>query len=480
MLPNTLTFVDLETTGGRVIGDRIIEVGIIRVENGSIVGKFNSLINPETHVSPFIEQLTGINSEELTSAPTFEQVKDTILELLADSVFVAHNVRFDYAFMRNELRRYECAFTAKQLCTVRLSQLLFPEYPRHNLDSIIERFKIACVNRHRAFDDAQVIYEFYHKIIKQFPEDHLFPVFQKLLKKPSIPPRLVSMVDELPESAGVYMFYDKDNAPLYVGKSVSIRDRVLSHFSSDYSTSRQMDMCQEIDRIECYPTSGELGALLRESHMIKSVQPIYNRQLRNASRLTALKKTTNDDGYDTVQVETLTHIDPDTLSSVFAITRSQKQAKEYLRDLAKKNSLCEKLLGLQKTKSACFAHHLGWCKGACVGKELPVAYNIRLLSAFAKTKIQRWPFDGPIKITEKDEFTGRTDYFIIDKWCLLGVFEEGVDAPDINYSSYKFDYDIYKILKKYIINPYNQKNIKALSDQEVRAMPLGNTVISSL
>ncbi|PIZ64583.1 hypothetical protein CO051_01130 [Candidatus Roizmanbacteria bacterium CG_4_9_14_0_2_um_filter_39_13] len=142
----TYSFVDIETTGTSTRHDRIIEIGILRVENDKIVKKYNQLINPETHVSPFITQITGIIPDDLEDAPTFEIVKDEVYELLRDSIFVAHNVRFDHGFLKNEFKRFDMQFSMKQLCTVRLSRTLFPEHRHHNLDAIIERFNITCTN----------------------------------------------------------------------------------------------------------------------------------------------------------------------------------------------------------------------------------------------------------------------------------------------------------------------------------------------
>jgi DNA polymerase-3 subunit epsilon len=326
MLPKTFSFVDIETTGGRVTSDRIIDIGILRVEDGKITQKFESLVNPETYLPPFIEELTGIHADELENAPTFSQIKDTILELLADSVFVAHNVRFDYGFLRNEFRRYEYSYTARNLCTVRLSQLLFPQYPRHNLDSILERFNIQCKRRHRAFDDAAAIVEFYQKAQTMVEPELFEQVLTRLLKKPTIPPRIqTEYVEKLPESAGVYLFFNKDRAPLYVGKSVNIRDRVVSHFANDHTSSREMDMTSEIDHIETCVTAGELGALLTESQLIKSMQPLYNRMLRQSRKLTALKKVITDEGFHTVKIETLDSLSPQDLPETLAVVRSKRR-----------------------------------------------------------------------------------------------------------------------------------------------------------
>src|SRR4051794_18306176 len=116
MLPTRLAFVDIETTGGRSFYDRIIEIGIIRVEDNEVVQTYHSLINPETHLPPEIEILTGITQKDLENAPTFRQIKTDILESLIDCVFVAHNVRFDYGFLKNEFSREEITFSAKHFC----------------------------------------------------------------------------------------------------------------------------------------------------------------------------------------------------------------------------------------------------------------------------------------------------------------------------------------------------------------------------
>jgi len=167
----TYSFVDIETTGTSARHDRVIEIGILRVENDMIVKKYNQLINPETHVSPFITQITGITPDDLEDAPTFEIVKDEVYELLQNTVFVAHNVRFDHGFLKNEFKRFDMKLSMKQLCTVQLSRRLYSQFKQHNLNSIIARFGFDCNNRHRAFDDAEVLWDFYQKILSEFSEN---------------------------------------------------------------------------------------------------------------------------------------------------------------------------------------------------------------------------------------------------------------------------------------------------------------------
>lgn len=161
MLPQKIAFVDIETTGTSLRSDRIIEIGVLRVENNQVIDTYRSLVNPETYVPAEIEGLTGIRQEDLENAPTFPTIKKDLLNILGDCIFAAHNVRFDYGFVRSELKREGVAYRAKNLCTVKLSRSLFPRFKRHSLDAVMERCGISCENRHRAFDDAQVIWEFY-------------------------------------------------------------------------------------------------------------------------------------------------------------------------------------------------------------------------------------------------------------------------------------------------------------------------------
>ncbi len=461
MTTESLAIVDVETTGGTSTYDRIIEIGILRIENGKVVKTLDMLINPQTHVSPFIENLTGINAALLEDAPTFHELKDEIYDILKDAIFVAHNSRFDYSFIKNEFKRQNVSYRSKQLCTVKLSRLLFPRFKRHSLDNIIERFGIDCDARHRAFSDAKVVWEFLQKVPVMVDEEKVQKAYLNVIKKPSLPPHLLAgEVDRLPESAGVYIFFGDGEIPLYIGKSIDIKDRVLSHFSNDTENSRELEITQQIKRIESIRTAGELGALILESELVKKLQPIYNRKLRYTRRLTYFEKKENKDGYFSVVTKSTNEIEVDHVENVLAILKSQKQASAMLSSLVKEFSLCEKLLGIRSSSGACFSHHLGWCKGACVNKENPALYNARFIMAFSKTKLYNWPFKGPILIKEKND--DMEEGLIFDKWCYLGKYEEVLNSEK-NTDMVLTDFDVYKILRSFL---NDSKNVKKIYDFE--------------
>lgn len=463
-LPQKLAFVDVETTGARW-SDRIIEIGILRVEDGKITQKLNTLINPDCHVPPEITELTGITSAELEFAPTFGQIKREVQEILDDCVFVAHNVRFDYSFIRNEFKREEMSFKSKHFCTVKLSRHLFPEFRHHNLDSLIERFNFKCKNRHRAYDDAEVLWKFYQHILKNFSKEEVLLAISKAIKKPSVPLNIApEILDNLPDSPGVYIFYGKGGCPLYVGKSVNLHDRVLSHFSSDHASTTEMKISQQIESIEVIETAGELGALIKESSLIKEMKPLYNRKLRHSKVMTVLKNIRTKNDYQSVKFADSTEIDFNHLEDIYGTFRNLKSAKQFLIYLAKEFELCEKLLGVDNTNQACFGYRLGRCKGACVNKENPAKYNLRFIEAFLNKKIRPWPFESPIIIEEKDELGKKSEGFLIDKWCYLGSVKANGELKDGKMENEViFDVDTYKILLSYLASTKNQRNIKILN-----------------
>jgi len=454
MLPTALSFVDIEATGANPVTGRIIEIGILRVENNQLIKTYKTLINPQRYIEPFIQNLTGITHEALENAPTFAQVKDEIIEVLEGSIFVAHNVRFDYGFLRNEFKRFDHSFSLKHFCTVKLARLLYPGHQRYNLDSIIERFNIVCENRHRAFDDAKVLWEFYQKAFQEIPQDMFAKAVSIALKRSSIPLGISQeKLDSLPQTPGVYIFYGENGMPLYIGKSVNVHGRVLSHFSSDHMSSTEMKIAQQVTNIETFSTAGELGALFLESTLIKKQQPLFNRKLRHARKLIALKKIITTGGYNTIEEIDGNEVTIDVLGNIVGIFTSQKQVKDFLYELCKIYGLCPKMFGLEKGKGACFSYQLEKCSGACVGKVSPLKYNLKFDEAFYQHRIKPWPFKGPIMIKEKgdplDEDT-KHEHFVVDKWCLIGSMKIEQDELSDIQQDYQFDFDTYKILRSYL------------------------------
>lgn len=468
-----LAIVDVETTGAASHYHRIIEIAVLRIHHGKLVEKYSTLLDPERSISPFIENLTGIRNKDLAGAPTFSQVKDRLYDLLDGAIFVAHNARFDYSFIREEFDREKINYSAKRLCTMRLSKTLFPDLKKHNLDSIIERFGIMCADRHRAEGDASALWDFLKKLIEEVDGKDLKKTLNKILKTPTLPPLLDErLIKSLPETYGVYTFFDENGNPLYVGKSVNIRSRVLSHFSGDQESAKEQALCRQVIDIQAITTSGELGALLLESHLIKRLLPLYNRKSRSHKKLVVMKKGRNENDYGTIRLEYLRNIRSNDLSSIVGIFKSMKQAKNFLWNIARGYTLCPRILGVEKGKGECSYTQLQRCNGACNGSEQADAYNTRFDLAFAGRRVMPWPFTGPILIEEKNEAGNAGELFIVDNWCLLGCFrfEEGGTKRCLLEGGDIFDYDGYKILRDYLIKSRKRIHLKQLTVDEAASI----------
>ena len=447
MFPDPAAFVDLETTGMTAGGDRVTEVGIVRIDGGRAT-EWSSLVNPECSIPPAIQALTGITHAMIANAPTFAGIASEVATRIAGCVFVAHNARFDYGFLKHEFGRLGQAFTAKVLCTVKLSRRLFADAARHNLDSLIERHRLSSDDRHRALGDARILWAFIQALYRDRPADEIDAAVGRILRTPSLPPNLpTGALDAIPESPGIYRFYGLNPMPLYVGKSINLRERVASHFSSDYRSANDLRLSAELVRIEFEETAGELGALLHESQLVKSLFPAYNRRLRRRTDLIALGVMAEPSPPDYLRADV---IEPRDLHGLYGPFNSRRAARETLRDLAAEAALCWRLLGLERRAGPCFARQIKKCAGACVGAETLAAHHLRFRQALAPYALRQWPYDGIVSVQETSLTGERTDVHLFRDWCWLGTADDPsalhalLDAPP----RAAFDLDIYRILCK--------------------------------
>ena len=482
-----LAFVDLETSGATANFDRITEVGIVTVNPDGGVDEWSTLVNPGVRIPLFIESLTGISNAMVENAPPFEHIAAEVLRRLEGRLFIAHNVRFDHGFLRQELARLGHKFRPRLLCTVKLSRTLYPQQRRHNLDSLIERHQLECGARHRALGDAQVLWQFVKVVQKEFDAGVIANAINIQLQTPTLPPGLpADALEDLPYGPGVYLFHDERNAPLYVGKSVKLRSRVLSHFAGDHSSSKDMRISQQVARIECIETAGELGALLTEACLVKQLLPVHNRMLRRSQDLCVFLWSPGELSSDAPKLARASDIDPLHLGDTFGVFRSKRKALEALQAIADEYGLCPQLLGLEPggTRPAdkganirnrpCFAHQIHKCRGACCGKETLAAHNLRLLEALTKLRLKAWPYKGRIGIRESSEDAQRTDIHVIDHWCYLGTVRSEPELFDHLATRMQpvFDIDTYRILIRFLERKRGNLEIVPLGESATRPLAL--------
>jgi DNA polymerase-3 subunit epsilon len=459
----SLAFVDIETTGSHFDRDRITEIGIKSLIRGE-VEMWESLLNPQTYIPQNIQRLTGIRPDMVENQPVFEELAQDLKAQLEGKIFVAHNARFDYGFIKASFKRMGIDFRPKVLCTVKLSRLLFPGQARHNLDTIIHAHDLKVSARHRALGDADLLLQFWHVCEKLVGPERLLKAVNQLIGNASLPPNIdQALIDSIPDTPGCYIFYGENKTPLYIGKSISLRSRVMGHFQSALTQRKEMKLSLQVRDIDWIDTAGELSALLLESQLIKERMPSMNIKLRRSKDLCAWSLEQSPEGVLTPILVGHRDLSPGLQENLYGLFYSKREAHSYLKAVAKKYRLCEALLGLEKRieDKPCFGFQVRQCNGACIGASPIELHNLQLKTVFEAYRVQVWPYKGPIAIQEGGAM------LVIDKWCYLGTAINEDELSELASSGdVEFDLDVYKILKKALSGPY-KKQVRLLQSPEL-------------
>lgn len=449
LLPEPLVFCDLETTGANFINDRIIEIGLVQVdENG--VREWSALVNPGTSISSFITGLTGIDTAMVALAPNFEQLAPLVAEKLRGRLFIAHNARFDYGFLKREFKRLGIDFRGPSLCTVKLSRKLFPRYHRHNLDTLVERHGLKVGERHRALADARVLWDLWQHWHEVLPPETIHQAVAVIVGRPELPPQLDNaLIDDLPEALGAYALYGENDEILQVKRSTNIRQQVLALFSVEHRSSA---LARNTWRIEWRETAGELGARLQE---IK----LAGKQRKPVDELCSWQLTEHGKGDFRPLLVFARNLDFGVANNLFGLYKNRREAINALCKIADVHRLCYGQLGLEDFRQGdpCAAYKQKTCRGTCVGKEILSLHSARLMAALAKFKVNTWPYRGPVGLLESDEFGMRTDFHLIDHWRYLGtvhqeeaLVERMAESKNESRENIPFSPDIYRVLNKFL------------------------------
>lgn len=370
------SIIDIETTGTSQGGERITEIAVYNHDGTRITEEFSTLVNPEKKIPYRITQMTGISNQMVADAPRFCEIARKVLEMTEGRIFVAHNVGFDYGFVRQEYKNLGYDFSRDKLCTVRLSRKLVPGRPSYSLGNICADLGILINGRHRAAGDALAT-------VKLF--EHLLSIDSDPMKVNlkgtgcSVPE---SLIRALPEETGVYYFYNITGEIIYIGKSRNIHDRVVQHMHN-VSTRKALEMRYAVQDISYELTGSDLAAQLLESEEIKRHMPLYNRQQRRIGFNIGIYSGYNPQGYLCLKAHKIKEEE-----SPVTTFNSMAAAKRALFELSERHRLCQKLCGVYHTKGACFQHGIGLCDGACLGKEDVEAYNARVEEAIAPVKFR--------------------------------------------------------------------------------------------
>lgn len=372
------TIIDVETTGQT---NRITEISIFKFDGKKVVDEFTSLVNPESVIPYYITTLTGIDNAMVANAPTFAEIAQQVLDITEDTIFVAHNVNFDYNVIRNEFKAIDKDFRRKKLCTIRLSRKLLPGHKSYSLGKISKDLNITIEGRHRARGDAEATVTLFKILLAQENAETVFNSFlKKTSKEGALPSHLPTEVfNKIPNTPGIYYFKDKKGKIIYIGKAIDLKKRVLSHFYS--KAQKSLDMCRETADIDFELSGSELLALLMEDAAIKQHYPEYNQLAKRNLKNYAVFSYTDRKG--------VIHLAYNTLKSSpnpLKIFSNIRQCRAYVEELCFLFNLCPKYCHLQEGVQACNHHKISTCNGICRDNEAPEVYNKRVNQAIQYIK----------------------------------------------------------------------------------------------
>lgn len=376
--------VDIETTGTYAAAHSITEISIHVFDGNKVVEKFETLVNPKQPIPHYIQAFTGITNEMVQSAPRFAEVAKTVYGILHNKIFVAHNVNFDYSFIKGHLAEEGYSLNTKKLCTVRLSRKIFPGFQSYSLGNLCHSLSIQLSDRHRAGGDAQATVQVFEKLLQNDKDQIIGKSLQRSSKEQCLPPNVPKEhFDKLPFCPGVYYFHDQKQKVIYVGKALNIRNRVNSHFSNNSESRQKQNFIRHTYSISFQPCATELMACILESSEIKRLWPVFNYSQKRWEDEFGIFMYEDQNGYLRLGIE-----------------KNKKQIKPIhtfhylveghtiLRKLIERYNLCPKLCFLQTDLTTCEGIKNHACYGACEQKETPSDYNQRLLQAIESLNTQ--------------------------------------------------------------------------------------------
>ncbi|MBS1731125.1 MAG: GIY-YIG nuclease family protein [Bacteroidetes bacterium] len=275
--------VDIETTGSFASQNGITEIAIILFNGHKVEERFTSLVQPGCPIPKFVSHLTGITQEMVAGAPLFSEIAWKVFQLLNNRIFIAHNVNFDYSFIKYHLQESGFDWNAKKLCTLKLSREVFPGLQKYGLGSLCRSLDIQIENRHRAGGDADATCILFDKILRKGGEKIIQQYFKKENRAQILPPNLpAGHLNQLPASPGVYYFHNEKEKIIYTGKAKSLKSRVVGHFTGFNTSKKRQDFLRKIYAVSFTECATELAASILECIDIKKNWPEYNISQKNA------------------------------------------------------------------------------------------------------------------------------------------------------------------------------------------------------
>jgi DNA polymerase III subunit epsilon len=418
--------VDIETTGGHASANGITEIAICIHNGKKVIERYTTLVNPKRDIPIYISALTGITNQMVEKAPPFEDVAHDIYHLLNNKIFVAHNVNFDYSFVRHNLLAAGYDLQSKKLCTVRLGRKIIPGLPSYSLGKLCSHLGIDNESRHRAAGDAEATAQLFSLLLKRDTQNHIPLALKVNSKEQLLPANLPKRdVESLPSSPGVYYFHDDKGKVIYVGKAKNLKKRVCSHFTGNNTGPQRQEFLRNIHRITHQLCGTELVALVLEAVEIKRLWPKYNRSLKRFEHAYSLYTFEDQRGYMRLVVDKHRK-----MTGAIYSCNTLFEGRTLLLNLIDSFELCPKLCFIQNNNELCTGIHGENC--ACHGALSPNEYNEKVeaainelneaLPTFAIRDAGRTDDEHSCLLIEKGKFYGMgyiSHYFNVDNLTQL-------------------------------------------------------------
>lgn len=381
----TFVVVDLETAGGKPVDAGITEIGAVKVRGGEVIGEFRTFCAPGVPIPAFISVLTGITDHHVADAPS---VASAVREFLAfanfesgdQPVLVAHNAPFDVGFLKSACAKFDIEWPKPLvLDTVILARKILrkDEVRNRKLSTLAQFFRTPVSPTHRALDDARATTSVLHGLIERVGnlgvhdleglQTYSGPATEKRRRKRYL-------AEGLPDKPGVYIFYDGNNRPLYVGTSTNIRKRVMSYFTAAETRSRMTAMVELAQRIDAHVCSTQLEASIRELRMINELRPTYNFRSRNPEKTTWVTMT--NERFPRLSLTRQSHL-PDSDRVAIGPFRNGSSAELAVHAMHQATEVrqCKDRITSKSSVSPCVLYEMKRCIAPCLTGAETVGYE---------------------------------------------------------------------------------------------------------
>lgn len=339
---------DIETTGSHASANSITEIAIVLTDGKTVQDTFTTLVRPDHYIPDYITSLTGITNEMVEAAPTFEEISAELITWFEDAIFVAHNVGFDYAFIKKAFADIGLRFNPQKLCTVRMARKIIPGHRSYSLGNICSDLGIGNDARHRALGDTMATVELFHQLVEKDQSGIIDGMLKRNSTEQWLPNKLSSDVfDSLPEKPGVYYMLDTSGKILYIGMSVNIKKRIRQHFGGKMESKRRQEFITDVADIHTVETGTELIARLLEDAEIRKHWPPHNKAQKRPTLKFGLLSYTDGEGYTRLAVQKIRPGIP-CIRQFYSST----EGREWLFKASKTYGLHHELCNLTPTSTA--------------------------------------------------------------------------------------------------------------------------------